>query len=181
MEHANRRPKAWISSDVGGSFRARLWGALTLRQASYREIASFPDAMGDASLVVLGTAAAVALGAGARVALALLGGWLASAGFVWLVGAVGSSARGLGASFSALAFANVPQILLLFANLPIAGIAFAWMALVWGWLAYVVATREVVSCATSRAVVIGSATYGIRLFFAQTLVAGASTLASLSS
>jgi hypothetical protein len=147
-------------------------GAATLSTATYEEVEHDATATTQAAAVVAMTAAARAIGASGggvssivSVAVAALCGWLVWAGITWLVGdkLFGGTAT-WGELLRTLGFAQSPNVLAVFAVIPLLGWLVDGVLFVWVLVAGIVAIRQALDFDTARAIltaVIGGLVFAV--------------------
>lgn len=143
-------------------FGQRLLGALTLDASVYEEVEQYPDALGQATAVVLLAALARGVGAAAQgdfVAGVLAGvlSWLLGTAIIWLIGVV---ILRLSSDFAellrTLGFATAPQLLYALGLLPIGPLQLGFALAVFGLglVAWVIAVRQALDVSTPWALAI---------------------------
>ena len=135
-------------------------GAAALDTATYEEIEHDQTATTQAAVVVALTAAAQAIGAsgGGRASIfgaaaAALIGWLVWAGITYLIGdkMFGGTAT-WGELLRTLGFAQTPNVLAIFALVPLVGWLVDAVLFVWVLIAGVIAIRQALDFDTARAI-----------------------------
>ena len=135
-------------------------GAAALDTATYEEIEHDQTATTQAAVVVALTAAAQAIGAsgGGRASIfgaaaAALIGWLVWAGITYLIGdkMFGGTAT-WGELLRTLGFAQLPNVLAMFALVPLVGWLVDAVLFVWVLVAGVIAIRQALDFDTARAI-----------------------------
>lgn len=138
----------------------RMMGAARLDVATFNEVEHDKSLTGQAAGVVVLVALAKAvgsfeLGLGSAVSLAIasLLGWLVWAGVTYLIGdkLLGGTAT-WGELLRALGFAQAPGVLLALAFLPLIGGLLAFVVAVWTLVAGIVGIREALDFSTGKAV-----------------------------
>lgn len=140
-------------------FGQRLWGALTLDATVYEEVEQYPQALGQATAVVVLAALARGigeLGQGAFIAgfLAGIAGWIVGTAIIWLIGVVilrlTSDFREL---LRTLGFASAPCLLYLLGVLPLGPVEPFFAFAVWGLalVAWAIAVRQALDVSTGYA------------------------------
>ncbi len=146
-------------------FLERLLGALRLDASVYDEVEHDPDALPQAAGVVALAAVSAGLGAGGGLVGGVIGalvGWLMSAGVVWLVGVyLMHHSSDYPELLRTIGFASAPQVLFVFAAIPLLGWVVHAVVVVWGLAAYVVAVREALDVETPRAVLVCVLAWGL--------------------
>jgi hypothetical protein len=159
-------------TEAARSIWGRMQGAARLDIATYEEVEADKAATGQAAAVVAMTAVAQAIGAwgsgGASIlgaAAAALVGWLLWAGVTYLIG--DKLFRGTatwGELLRTLGFAQSPNVLAVFAILPLVGWLVDALLFVWVLVAGIIAIRQALDFGTGRAILtalIGGLIFGV--------------------
>ena len=159
-------------TQVGRSIWSRMRGAAALDVATFEEVEHDETATAQAAAVVALTAAAQAIGASGAglgsifgAAAAALIGWGIWAGVTYLIGdkLFGGTAT-WGELLRTLGFAQAPNVLAVFAVLPLVGWLVDAVLVVWVLIAGVVAIRQALDFGTGRAILtalIGGLFFGV--------------------
>jgi hypothetical protein len=150
----------------------RMRGAATLDTATYEEVEADRTATTQAAAVVAMTAVAQAIGASGAGSASILGaaaaalvGWLLWAGITYLIGdkLLGGTAT-WGELLRTLGFAQSPNVLAVFAVVPLVGWLVEALLVVWVLVAGIVAIRQALDFDTLRAILtalLGGLIFGV--------------------
>lgn len=155
-------------AQAGGSTRSftdRLIGAARLDRTVYEEVERDTTATQQAILVVVTAVAASAIGAiftdiGTVIASALVAlvGFIVSAAFIYIVGTRIIPSDRVEADFGqvvrTLGFAYAPQLLLVFAFIPVVGLLVILVVFVWTIVTRIVAIQSALEASVGRAIAI---------------------------
>lgn len=138
----------------------RMRGAAALDVEVYEEVEHDPGATAQAAAVVAMTAAAQAVGASGGGAAPIVGsavsaliGWLAWAGITFVIGSrVFQGTATWGQILRTLGFAQSPNLLAVFAILPLVGWVIEAVLVFWVLVAGIVAIRQALDFGTGRAI-----------------------------
>lgn len=145
---------------VGRAIWRRMRGAAALDIEVYEEVEHDPGATAQATAVVAMTAAAQAIGASGGgpapivgSAISALIGWLAWAGITFVIGSrIFQGTATWGEILRTLGFAQSPNLLAVFAILPLVGWVIEAVLVFWVLVAGIVAIRQALDFGTGRAI-----------------------------